>query len=63
LGTVSDQLAGLCDDCLHSKRIDSARGSVFRLCLLHEQDARFAKYPRLPVVRCSGHVRRPDEVP
>jgi len=50
--------AGLCDDCKHSKRVDSARGSVFRLCLLHEVDARFAKYPRLPVLSCEGYVKR-----
>jgi hypothetical protein len=51
--------AGLCDDCVHSKRVDSARGSVFRLCLLHDEDARFAKYPRLPVMSCPGYMKRP----
>jgi hypothetical protein len=51
--------AGLCEHCVHSKRIESARGSVFRLCLLHEQDPRFAKYPRLPVLRCAGFERQP----
>ena len=25
---------------------------------LSDSDARFAKYPRLPVLRCPGHVRR-----
>ena len=49
---------GLCLDCAHSRRIESAKGSVFRRCMLHETDARFAKYPRLPVVQCSGYVRR-----
>ena len=52
---------GLCNTCEHSKRVDSARGSVFRLCLLHDRDARFAKYPRLPVVQCSGYVRLPSD--
>ncbi len=47
--------AGLCDNCRHCKSVTSPRGSVFRLCLLHESDARFAKYPRLPVLRCSGY--------
>ena len=51
--------AGLCEDCRHSKRIESGRGSTFRLCLLHETDARFAKYPRLPVLRCPGYEKRP----
>ena len=49
--------AGLCEECVHSKRVDSARGSVFRLCMLHETDARFAKYPRLPVVQCTGYLK------
>jgi hypothetical protein len=49
--------AGLCEHCLHVKRIGSARGSVFLLCLLHERDPRFAKYPRLPVIHCSGYVK------
>ena len=48
---------GLCTDCLHSRRIESAKGSVFRRCQLHESDARFAKYPRLPVVQCAGFKR------
>jgi hypothetical protein len=50
--------AGLCDHCLHSRRIRSARGSVFHLCVLHERDARYAKYPRLPVVQCSGYEEK-----
>ena len=51
---------GLCIECQHSRRIDSARGSVFRMCTLHESDARFAKYPRLPVVRCAGYAPPPS---
>jgi hypothetical protein len=47
--------AGLCEHCRHCKKIESARGSVFRLCLLHERDPRFAKYPRMPVVHCPGY--------
>jgi hypothetical protein len=53
--------AGLCDTCEHSKCVESPRGSGFRLCLLHIRDARYAKYPRLPVIQCSGYVRRPPE--
>jgi hypothetical protein len=51
---------GLCDDCLHGKAIRSGRGSVFRLCLLHERDPRFPKYPRLPVLECGGHEKKPE---
>lgn len=50
--------AGLCDSCRHCKETSSPRGSVFRLCLLHETDARFAKYPRLPVIRCAGYEKK-----
>ncbi|HEY6462077.1 MAG TPA: hypothetical protein VIY73_18050 [Polyangiaceae bacterium] len=49
--------AGLCEDCRHSKRIISGRGSVFWLCTMHDRDPRFAKYPRLPVLRCAGYER------
>jgi GrpB-like predicted nucleotidyltransferase (UPF0157 family) len=46
---------GLCADCLHARRLESARGSVFLLCNLSLTDARFPKYPRLPVLCCSGY--------
>lgn len=48
---------GLCATCKHKRVLTSARGSCFYLCQLHERDARFAKYPRLPVVICEGWVR------
>jgi hypothetical protein len=46
--------AGLCADCVHARRIESARRSVFFLCGRSADDSRFAKYPRLPVVECPG---------
>jgi hypothetical protein len=46
---------GLCDDCAHAKRITSSRDSEFILCLKSKDDSRFPKYPRLPVVVCSGY--------
>jgi hypothetical protein len=46
---------GLCADCRHMRRIASDRGSTFYLCQLSATDSRFPKYPRLPVLRCSGH--------
>jgi len=48
---------GLCFVCVHAKCVRSARGSEFWLCQRHEVDARFSKYPRLPVIWCSGHQR------
>jgi len=49
---------GLCQDCVHARRIESDRGSVFFLCQLALTDARFPKYPRLPVLTCSGYDRK-----
>ena len=53
--------AGLCSDCVHARRVASERGSVFVMCQLSLTDARFPKYPRLPVLSCSGYLRKaPD---
>jgi hypothetical protein len=51
---------GLCVDCLHARRIESARGSLFILCNLSHTDPRFPKYPRLPILSCDGY--NPKEV-
>lgn len=48
--------AGLCGSCMYAEIVLSGRGSVFILCGLSKSDPRFAKYPRLPVVRCAGYV-------
>jgi hypothetical protein len=55
---VAEATTGLCATCVHARTVVSARGSTFWRCALSESDARFAKYPRLPVLRCAGHVRR-----
>jgi len=49
---------GLCLDCLHAQRIQSARGSTFYRCKLSDTDSSFPKYPRLPVLHCAGHRRK-----
>jgi hypothetical protein len=46
--------AGLCNACLHARRIESSRGSAFYLCELSLTDPHFPKYPRLPVLSCEG---------
>jgi hypothetical protein len=46
---------GLCANCEHARVIQSAKGSSFLLCELSQTDARFPKYPRLPVLTCSGY--------
>ena len=49
---------GLCAECLHARRVVSAKGSVFWRCDRSEWDSRFPKYPRLPVVRCEGFEKK-----
>jgi hypothetical protein len=48
---------GLCADCVHARTITSEKGSIFLQCRLSFSDSRFAKYPRLPVLRCSGYEK------
>jgi hypothetical protein len=50
---------GLCLTCIQSRKIQSDRGSVFFLCKLSETDPAFPKYPRLPVLSCSGYTPAP----
>lgn len=48
---------GLCRRCLHARTITSVRGSVFWRCRVHDTDARWPKYPRLPVLTCPHHTQ------
>ncbi len=45
---------GLCGCCRHA-RLLSSRRSTFVRCGLADSDARFARYPRLPVLACQGY--------
>ena len=54
-GTPTRPDPGLCRDCQHARQIESDRGSIFLRCELAVEDSRFAKYPRLPVLDCSGY--------
>jgi hypothetical protein len=45
---------GLCGRCVHRELLASAR-SVFLRCGLARSDARFPRYPPLPVVACAGY--------
>ncbi len=49
---------GLCEKCRHAKTITSDRGSTFIMCELSKTDKNFEKYPRLPVLACSGYVKK-----
>jgi hypothetical protein len=46
---------GLCAACRHARVQRTARGSEFWRCARAETDARFARYPPLPVVSCAGY--------
>ena len=48
-------MAGLCGGCAHAIVRPTRRGTVYLRCALAAVDDRFAKYPRLPVVRCDGY--------
>jgi hypothetical protein len=54
---VDRAATGLCASCLHARRIESTRGSVFILCELSVTDPRFPKYPSLPVLSCGGYKK------
>jgi hypothetical protein len=47
---------GLCAGCVHARKIQTDRGSVFYFCELSATDPAFPKYPRLPVLRCLGYT-------
>ena len=55
---ADDTGAGLCGSCMHAQVVTSPRGSTFYLCRLSFTDPRFARYPRLPVVTCTGYEPR-----
>lgn len=46
--------AGLCSRCRFMRVMKSDRGAAFYLCERSTTDAAFPKYPRLPVLQCSG---------
>jgi hypothetical protein len=54
--------AGLCDSCVHQRVIKNTRGSTFSLCERSKTEPeRYPRYPRLPVVQCSGYERDATE--
>jgi hypothetical protein len=50
-------IRGLCANCRNAREVRSST-SLFVLCELSATDLRYAKYPRLPVVRCEGFARK-----
>jgi hypothetical protein len=53
---------GLCANCRHAFRTPHPRGGRdYWRCALAETDPRFERYPRLPVLRCSGYTAKENE--
>jgi hypothetical protein len=50
---------GLCSNCQNVKVIHSGRGPIYYLCQLAATNPQFPKYPRLPVLKCSGYQATP----
>jgi hypothetical protein len=46
--------AGLCAGCANLKLVGSPGRTTFVLCERARTDARFVRYPRLPVLECPG---------
>ncbi len=59
---TAPQWPGLCSSCRHAHAIETTR-SVFWRCRMSETDARFPRYPALPVVACAGHEPMEPEPP
>ena len=51
---------GLCRRCAHARQVPSRTSRYWR-CALAEEDARFERYPRLPVLRCAGFTPAPGD--
>ena len=50
--------AGLCDVCAHQRLVPTTRGVEYSLCERSlEQPDSFPRYPRLPVLECTGYER------
>lgn len=53
--------AGLCETCVHRREVPNTRGSVFSLCERSRTDPAYPRYPRLPVLECTGYEQRRDD--
>jgi uncharacterized protein YciI len=52
---VERQEAGLCLTCRWKRAVLNRRGSVFFRCARADSDARYVRYPPLPVLTCPGY--------
>jgi hypothetical protein len=56
---AADPEVGLCASCRFAHAQPNARGSLFWRCGRAETDARFRRYPPLPVRECPGFEAGP----
>jgi hypothetical protein len=47
---------GLCVNCLYGRAVAGKNEATYYLCERSFTDSGFPKYPRLPVLRCSGYA-------
>jgi hypothetical protein len=57
---IDTPLAGLCARCAWRRDVVTAT-SWFVLCTRALDDPAFSKYPRLPVIHCSGYTAAPPD--
>jgi hypothetical protein len=57
--TQQHRAIGLCANCRYTRQLVSGKGSQFFYCTRAETDARYTKYPPLPVTSCRGYERDP----
>ena len=55
---MQDIDTGLCGRCVHAIVRPTRRGTTYLRCALAQQDDRFPKYPRLPMLACPGFADR-----
>jgi hypothetical protein len=58
--TPAEDRVGLCASCEHARRVSASR-VVYWMCRRSLTEARYEKYPRLPVLACPGYERRPGD--
>lgn len=54
---------GLCDSCECQRIVRNTRGSSFSLCERSRTDPAYPRYPRVPVLRCPGYVKKVSNSP
>jgi hypothetical protein len=52
---AEDPAVGLCSHCRNARVQASARGPRYWRCARADRDARYLRYPPLPVRTCPGH--------